>query len=64
MKSRKATIVPDKPINGLYPTLRGRIYREKGLRWGQVDEYFVPDEGQGVSEYDSVIHGFGEVKNG
>jgi hypothetical protein len=61
-KSRRAVIVPERPIGGLYPTIKGTIYREKGLRWGQISEYFVPDDDQEIDEYDSPIYGYSEKK--
>lgn len=54
----KATVVPYFPINGVYPTLKGVIYREPGDNGLVPNEHFVADDGQGISEWDSVIHEF------
>jgi hypothetical protein len=61
-KSRKARVVPARPINGLYPTLEGRIYQEDEKPFGQISEYFVADSDQGVADWDSVIDDYSVVK--
>jgi hypothetical protein len=51
---RKATVIPELPIKGLYPRLIGNIYRD-GSNNGIPVDIFVAAPGQGLDDDDLVL---------